>query len=168
MNVNKLELPEFNSNIFLSAFPGRQLDNQFSSEVMEKLFDYFETNKCQHLLTLNELKEFNEFCGFDYFTKTVVKRSFDWHHMPIQDFDVPDREFLKQFLTIRDKLVDTIKLGNDIAIHCKGGLGRSGTVAAIILIELGINAKTSINRVRNARAGAIENKIQEEFILGWT
>jgi hypothetical protein len=36
------------------------------------------------------------------------------------------------------------------------------------LIELGADAKAAIQTVRHARPGAIENNIQEHYILSWT
>ena len=45
-----------------------------------------------------------------------------------------------------------------------GGLGRSGTVASLLLIELGESNSTVIHRVRERRKGAVENELQENFI----
>ena len=46
-----------------------------------------------------------------------------------------------------------------------GGLGRSGTVAGIILRDLGIPAQSAIDIVRQSRPGAIETKEQELFVV---
>ena len=46
-----------------------------------------------------------------------------------------------------------------------GGKGRSGTIAAFLLIEFGENHKQAIEIVREKRKGAIETKEQEDFIL---
>ena len=48
-----------------------------------------------------------------------------------------------------------------------GGKGRSGTIAAILLIEFGENNKNAIELVRKKRKGAIETKEQEGFILSY-
>ena len=50
-------------------------------------------------------------------------------------------------------------------VHCRGGLGRAGTIAARLLIELGIEPATAIERVRAVRPGAIETRAQEEYVL---
>jgi ADP-ribosyl-[dinitrogen reductase] hydrolase len=52
----------------------------------------------------------------------------------------------------------------DVLIHCRGGLGRAGTIAARLLIELGIEPKKATASVRAARPGAIETSEQEEFV----
>ena len=57
--------------------------------------------------------------------------------------------------------------GKNIVIHCMGGKGRSGTIAAILLIEFGEDNKKAIEIVREKRKGAIETEEQEKFILNY-
>lgn len=45
-------------------------------------------------------------------------------------------------------------------VHCKGGLGRAGMIAARLLVELGMPPDTAIRQVRLARRGAIETPAQ--------
>ena len=46
-------------------------------------------------------------------------------------------------------------LGGKVLIHCRGGLGRAGLVAALLLVEEGVSPPEAIRRVRAARPGAI-------------
>ena len=78
--------------------------------------------------------------------------------------DIPKNDTLDGLNKIRPKLFEAIKTDRSIAIHCMGGLGRSGTVAAIILRDLGIPPQSAINIVRQFRPGAIETKEQEMFV----
>jgi len=55
--------------------------------------------------------------------------------------------------------------GDNIVIHCKGGLGRTGLVTARLLIELGENTKLAVKKIRDARPGTIETKEQENYVL---
>lgn len=50
-------------------------------------------------------------------------------------------------------------------VHCRGGLGRAGTIGARLLIELGMEPETAIRRVRAMRPGAIETREQEKYVL---
>ena len=56
--------------------------------------------------------------------------------------------------------------GCDVLVHCRGGLGRAGTIAARLLVELGMEPETAIASVRAVRPGAIETSDQEKFVLG--
>ena len=79
--------------------------------------------------------------------------------------DIPKNNTLAGLNKIRPELLGAIKTDRSIAIHCMGGLGRSGTVAAIILADLGISVQSAIGVVRQFRPGAIETRAQENFVL---
>jgi ADP-ribosyl-[dinitrogen reductase] hydrolase len=55
--------------------------------------------------------------------------------------------------------------GNRIVVHCRGGLGRTGVIAARLLIELGEAPDKALQRVRAARPGAVETPEQEDYVL---
>ena len=54
--------------------------------------------------------------------------------------------------------------GFSVALHCRGGKGRTGTIAARVLVELGSAPALAIERVRAVRPGSIETRAQEEFV----
>ena len=41
----------------------------------------------------------------------------------------------------------------DVLVHCRGGLGRAGTIAARLLIELGMEPTKAIASVRSGTTG---------------
>jgi protein-tyrosine phosphatase len=51
-------------------------------------------------------------------------------------------------------------------VHCKGGLGRAGTAAALLLAsrQASLQADEVIQRIREARSNAVETVIQERYI----
>ena len=51
-----------------------------------------------------------------------------------------------------------------VLVHCKGGLGRAGLVAARILVERGAAPMDAINLVRRVRPGAIQTIRQEAYV----
>ena len=57
--------------------------------------------------------------------------------------------------------------GKNIVLHCRGGRGRAGTVAAILLVDFGYEKQESINLVRSRREGAIETDTQKKFVLSY-
>ncbi len=96
----------------------------------------------------------------------VMAASFgmDWIHLPIKDTSIPSPEFEKAWEVSGAQIKDALLCGDDIVVHCKGGLGRAGTVSARLLVELGEEPEDAIRSVRASRRGAIENVTQENYI----
>lgn len=88
-----------------------------------------------------------------------------WHHLPIVDVHPPDERFETGWQTSGPALVGCLNAGGRVLVHCRGGLGRAGTVAARMLIELDAPARDAVARVRQARPGAIETADQLNYVL---
>lgn len=84
----------------------------------------------------------------------------DWRHLPIADYSVPAEAFEQQWETDGQDIRALLRSGADVVVHCKGGLGRAGMIAARLLVELGMPPEQAIREVRRARAGAIETPAQ--------
>lgn len=96
----------------------------------------------------------------------VSRRNMMWCHLPIDDRSIPDEQFEEDWYLAGEKLRSMLRGGSDVLIHCRGGLGRAGTIAARLLIELGVGPETAIERVRAERPGAIETDEQKIYALG--
>jgi hypothetical protein len=83
---------------------------------------------------------------------------------PIVDVDAPREAELAAFTAYVDGLVAAATAGKTVVIHCRGGIGRSGTVAACCLVQLGLTSKAAIAATRAARAGAVEAPPQWEWV----
>jgi len=92
----------------------------------------------------------------------------EWYQLPIPDQGIPDQSFEDSWADAGRRLHALLEAGHNIVIHCKGGLGRTGTIAARLLIEFGADPRTAIQSVREARIGTIENSLQEQYVLGRT
>lgn len=95
----------------------------------------------------------------------VEKAGMDWHLLPIQDGGAPDEHFEDLWVYSGHALRARLGAGGKVLVHCKGGLGRTGTIAARILVELGENPQRAIERVRATRRDAIETGVQERHVL---
>jgi ADP-ribosyl-[dinitrogen reductase] hydrolase len=96
----------------------------------------------------------------------VSRRNMLWFHLPIVDVSIPEERFESEWDIAGEELRSILRSGRDILVHCRGGLGRAGTISARLLVELGIEPKTAIAIVRAARPGAIETSEQERFVMG--
>lgn len=96
----------------------------------------------------------------------VSRRGLSWFHLPIVDVSIPDRAFEAAWERAGQQLRGISRSGADIIVHCRGGLGRAGMIAARLLIELGMMPERAVAEVRRVRPGAIETIAQERFVLG--
>lgn len=95
----------------------------------------------------------------------VRARHMDWFHLPIPDVSVPDAAFERQWKTVGPDLMNRLRAGFDVLVHCKGGLGRAGTIAARLMVELGVAPAEAVKAVRSARPGAIETNAQLDYVM---
>lgn len=96
----------------------------------------------------------------------VLRRNMRWFHLPVADVSVPDKQFEQSWDVAGKELRSMLRHGSDVVVHCRGGLGRAGTIAARLLVELGMEPTKAIASVRLVRPGAIETCDQEKFVLG--
>ena len=97
-------------------------------------------------------------------TPDHVPEGIEYMRMPIPDVGIPDHAWEEQWKLVGPRLCSRLKYGQAVLLHCKGGLGRAGMVAARLLIELGWSADDAISSVRSVRPGAIETFEQEQYV----
>jgi protein-tyrosine phosphatase len=75
-----------------------------------------------------------------------------WIEFPIRDRSVP--EDLAALLALLDRLIELLQIqGAVLAIHCAAGVGRTGTVAACLLLRLGMPAEAAVEIIEAAGSG---------------
>ncbi|MDD9947908.1 MAG: ADP-ribosylglycohydrolase family protein [candidate division Zixibacteria bacterium] len=98
-------------------------------------------------------------------SRAVADRHMEWWHLPIPDGQPPGPDFERAWVHAGAAIRDRLRLGFDVLVHCKGGLGRAGTVAARLLVEFGERPEVAIRRVREARSeNALETRDQERHV----
>lgn len=83
-------------------------------------------------------------------------------HLPIFDREAPSISQTHMLLVRMQKFIAS---GEVLAVHCKAGLGRTGTILAAWLIrDGGLTASDSMARLRRIEPGFIQSVAQEEFL----
>lgn len=118
-----------------------------------------------HLVTLIENEEFVELDVIEL-PERAKAHGLIWHHAPIRDGGVPDQRFEQAWQRIKPALLEALEHGEGVVVHCKGGLGRAGTVASLLLAahEPTLAIGDVINAIRQARPNAIETVAQERYL----
>ncbi|MDH0187399.1 MULTISPECIES: cyclin-dependent kinase inhibitor 3 family protein [Stenotrophomonas] len=122
-----------------------------------------------HLITLIEPWEFEEL-RITSLPERAAAHGLIWHGLPITDGAAPDARLLDRWKALGPLLSRELRAGRKVVVHCKGGLGRAGTVASMLLLDTGTtqDGEDAIRMIRLARPGAVETREQEAFIRGWT
>jgi len=96
--------------------------------------------------------------------EAVTKRGMQWFHLPIVDVSTPAGSFEDDWKVAGAALRAILRDGRNVLVHCRGGLGRAGMIAARLLVEVGTDPASAISKVRAARPGAIETHEQEKYV----
>ncbi len=80
--------------------------------------------------------------------------------LPIPDGYPPTLELVERFLEFCDSAPQ------QILVHCEGGMGRTGTMLATVLMKEGLASEQAIYEVRKHNPFAIETLPQEAFLMG--
>ncbi len=141
----------------LTILPGRK-------DYSRSLPDDLATMKAQgvsHIVPLLTSDEFSAY-GVDELLDAYQQAGFITRRLPILDQSVCSAAEMKELV---QWLTDNLAEGANIMVHCVGGLGRSGLVAACYLISKGLNAEAAIEEIRRVRSPrAVESAVQEAFI----
>lgn len=111
------------------------------------------------LLSLVEDGEFADVAGFE---QRLGRHGIGWLRYPIPDYGTPCDP--SAWRALAGELRAALDRGGRLVIHCRAGLGRSGMIAARLLVERGQMVEAAIAAVRRARPGAIETAGQEAWI----
>ena len=107
-------------------------------------------------------EEFSRLGMHDYHTQAEAQ-ALTVAPCPIQNGSVPDD--LPAFAAYLDELMDQLLDGRNLVLHCRGGVGRAGLVAACLLVQAGMPADAATELVRATRhPSALENAAQVQFL----
>jgi len=96
------------------------------------------------------------------YRRTTRARGLRWLHHPIPDMATPASPAAAA--KVVDRLTAHLAGGGTAVLHCLAGLGRTGTLAACLLVTRGRGAAEAVAAVRAARPGAVQTEAQEAFV----
>ena len=81
---------------------------------------------------------------------------------PISDDGIPAS--LTEFAALVARVVQLATLGKAVVIHCRGGRGRTGMLAACCLVHFGNSPDAAIQTVQQIRTGALQAENKRQYV----
>ncbi|MFT7057540.1 MAG: protein-tyrosine phosphatase [Pseudorhodobacter sp.] len=106
--------------------------------------------------------------GASYLPDLLQAAGVKWRHFPIEDFGVPNSALQSEWSALASEISDHLARGGRIVIHCRGGCGRTGTVALRLMRAAGESLAPALLRLRSVRPCAVETAAQMEWASGLT
>ena len=90
--------------------------------------------------------------------------AYDLHaeHLPIRDLHAPTIPQIELAIAIINRFLAEKR---PVVVHCRAGLGRTGTILACYLVWRGVSAQDAIARVRSLQSGSIET-VEQQAVVG--
>ena len=164
--IDSVMLDHCNGVIGMTICPGRNISYGYAGEWARNLDDDLKAIRDWGAGTLVSLMEKDEMASYGVADLPVkaMRLGMEHLHLPIMDMDIPDDRFEKQWESAGEQLRNKLLSGESIVIHCLGGLGRTGTIAGRLLVELGSDPESAIRKIRKARPGTIQTIFQESYV----
>lgn len=94
-------------------------------------------------------------------TPSPTEYGIESHHCAIKDMGVPT---MRTALRLAGRICGWLDDGGIVVVHCRGGIGRTGLVLALVLVQLGRNAEDAIKEVRTVNRHYIQTQVQLTFV----
>jgi len=162
--IDSVTVPGTGGVIGMTSCPGRQDDFFFepSTQRLEADIRTIAAWGASVLVTLMEEVELG-ILQIPDLPRTVADYGLRWIHLPIRNRTLPGKDFEQIWSVVGGELRDILGRGGKIVIHCQEGVGRTGLVAARLLIEMGVEPDRAMSLVRKARSGALETWPHEKY-----
>ena len=167
LGIDCIALPGNGGQVGMTSCPGKK-DRGYSGTVgageLDADLEVICAWRADAVITLLEPIEI-EMLGMPMLPSLLFCRGIEWYHLPIRDLDVPDRLFEGCWMESGARLREILSEGGRVLVHCRRGLGRTGLVAAKLLVEFGFKPSHAISLIRRVRPGCIETPAQERYVL---
>jgi len=125
----------------MPEYPVRWITTELAVGYAPRSHDHLATIRAQGIAAIVNL------CAECYdLHETEKKAGFDVYYMAIPDEEAPSLEELEKALAW---VADCINSGKKILVHCRFGIGRTGTFVAAYLMSTGYSLKTAIGKIKH-------------------
>ena len=111
------------------------------------------------LLEINEARTL----GLEAEREEVRALGMDFVSFPIQDMGLPAS--VEEFASLSKMLLKQVNTGANVLIHCHAGIGRSGLMAAGMLLHCDLNPKQAFAHVSKMRGVRVPETPEQEHWL---
>lgn len=165
-SIYTLRIPGRKGVIGMTPCPGIRIESPRRGNVQKNLRR--DLAACQQwgasgIVTLNEPDELQSL-GLGGLGHQVMDSGFWWRHLSIADMDVPDDSFEDIWAVEGKQIVASLVAGERVILHCLAGLGRTGMMAARLLVDMGMSPELAVAEVRKVRPRAIQTDEQEKYV----
>ncbi|WP_369161917.1 dual specificity protein phosphatase family protein [Candidatus Thiodiazotropha sp. LNASS1] len=94
----------------------------------------------------------------------VRQNGMTWFHFPVEDDAAPAEDFEQSWQASKPDVLALIEQGKCVAIHCRGGSGRTGFMAAVIMREMGMDQAQATDMVKGLRPNSLKLPAHIEYL----
>lgn len=91
-----------------------------------------------------DLTEEDELTHYQPILAGLSNKKINYQRFEIQDYSIPDLLFMHKIVSHINHLLET---GQHVYLHCRGGIGRTGTVLGCWLCSRGMSGSDSLNEL---------------------
>ena len=94
----------------------------------------------------------------------ATAQGIEFRAFPIPDRGVPASR--DAFAQVVDDIVDSVKAGRSVAVHCRQGIGRSGMIVGGVLVSLGSDLAGALKDIQQSRGLEVpETPEQQRWLM---
>lgn len=149
--------PDVPGRIWLASMPGR-------SEPWPAFLDEARRARLDFAVCLNPLDEITELSPSYHQAIVGNTLPFRWLHLPMNNFGLAQQ--LQAFRGGVEQVTEAVQRGESVLIHCAAGIGRTGSLVACVLKNLGAPRDEALAAVR-AAGSSPESAVQTGLVDGF-